>query len=91
MPLSDDNLPEDDELPHFDRKARKDFDVSNPHDIPEEFGSHCFDGKASEDFESSGFDGSRSVDSSIPDHEEAPFDASKTGEDEDLPPSNFPA
>ncbi len=85
-----DNIPDDMPeafKPHrFGGKAPKfkapRFDSS----APENFEAPRFDGTASEDFESSGFDGGDSADSSIPNHEEAPFGASETEEDEERAP-----
>jgi len=81
-----DDMPEDYKPHHWSGKAPKfkapRFDGS----APEDFEAPHFDGTASEDFESSDFDCGDSADSSIPNHEEAPFGASKTDEDEERAP-----
>lgn len=73
--------------PHFGGTTPKGFEASHfDGSDPEDFEAPRFDGKASEDFKASGFDGGDSADSSIPGHEEAPFGASETDEDEERPP-----
>ncbi len=73
--------------PHFGGTTPKGFEASHfDGSDPEDFEAPRFDGNASEDFKASGFDGSDSADSSIPGHEEAPFGASETDEDEERPP-----
>ena len=73
--------------PHFGGTTPKGFEASHfDGSDPEDFEAPRFDGNASEDFKAYGFDGSDSADSSIPGHEEAPFGASETDEDEERPP-----
>lgn len=73
--------------PHFGGTTPKGFEASHfDGSDPEDFEAPRFDGNASEDFKASGFDGGDSADSSIPGHEEAPFGASETDEDEERPP-----
>ena len=73
--------------PHFGGTTPKGFEASHfDGSDPEDFEAPRFDGNASEDFKASGFDGGDSADSSIPSHEEAPFGASETDEDEERPP-----
>ena len=73
--------------PHFGGTTPKGFEASHfDGSDPEDFEAPRFDDTASEDFESSGFDGGDSADSSIPSHEEAPFGASETDEDEERAP-----
>ena len=73
--------------PHFGGTTPKGFEASHfDGSDPEDFEAPRFDGNASEDFKASGFDGGVSADSSIPGHEEAPFGASETDEDEERPP-----
>ncbi len=73
--------------PHFGGTTPKGFEASHfDGSDPEDFEAPRFDSNASEDFKASGFDGGDSADSSIPGHEEAPFGASETDEDEERPP-----
>ena len=73
--------------PHFGGTTPKGFEASHfDGSDPEDFEAPRFDGNASEDFKASGFDGGDSADSSIPGHEEAPFGASETDEDEERAP-----
>ena len=85
-----DNIPDDMPeafKPHrFGGKAPKFKAPRFDSNAPENFEAPLFDDTASEDFESSGFDGGDSADSSIPNHEEAPFGASETEEDEERAP-----